>query len=97
MSRAMDSLTQSLITDLCQLLEKHPTAALRNLEVSAPFLVERLEQVSMWAVDRRDIGAAIDHQLQGWLKQYPQPKQAAQSLLDIQKLVCPMFPHASAS
>lgn len=96
MSRVMDTVTRNLIADLCQLLKKHPTAALRTLEVSAPVLVEQLQQVMIWAVDRRDVGAEIDQQLHLWLKQFPQAKDAARSLLAIPESVCPMFPANTA-
>ncbi|KPX35941.1 hypothetical protein ALP68_200187 [Pseudomonas ficuserectae] len=91
MSRALDETTQNLITDLCQLLSKHPTAALRSLEVAAPVLIERLEQVKIWGVDRREMGAQIDQQLRVWLKDNPQPVDAKLSLLSITETVCPMF------
>ncbi|MFK4135349.1 Uncharacterised protein [Pseudomonas luteola] len=92
MSRALDNLTSCLIDDLVQLMTNHPVAAQRSLEISAPVLIESLKQIKLWAVDRRDIQSSLSQHLGVWLKQYPQPKEAAQELLNISISVCPVQP-----
>jgi hypothetical protein len=80
--RTLDSLTQSLIESLTQLLQQPEEDALESLKVCAPVLIEQLEQVLMRAVDRRDVEVRIRTVLEDWLRLYPQLETAEQDLIE---------------
>lgn len=80
--RTLDSLTQSLIESLTQLLQKPEEDALESLKVCAPVLIEQLEQVLVRAVDRRDVELRIRTVLEDWLRLHPQPEAAEQDLIE---------------
>lgn len=81
MSRAMDTVTQELIDTLIDLLKKHPAAALQSLQVGAPALIDSLQIVRSFAVDRREMSALLIESLQGWLERHPQGDEASRDLL----------------
>lgn len=85
MSRAMDTLAQAMIDDLTQLLRAQPEEALNMLRVIEPVLLDSLNQVKKFAVDRRDISGHVRESLAQWLKQNPQPTEASQALLNISR------------
>lgn len=80
--RTLDSLTQSLIESLTQLLQKPEKDALESLKVCAPVLIEQLQQVLVRAVDRRDVEVRIRTVLEDWLRLYPQLETAEQDLIE---------------
>lgn len=80
--RTLDSLTQSLIESLTQLLQQPEEDALESLKVCAPVLIEQLQQVLVRAVDRRDVEVRIRTVLEGWLRLYPQLETAEQDLIE---------------
>lgn len=82
-SRAMDTVTQELIDTLTALLREHPAAALQSLQVGAPALIDSLQIVRSFAVDRREISASLVEKLNDWLARYPQPNDASHELLSI--------------
>ncbi|MDC6381762.1 hypothetical protein BW687_016465 [Pseudomonas graminis] len=79
--RTLDSLTQSLIESLTQLLQQPEEDALESLRVCAPVLIEQLQQVLVRAVDRRDVEVRIQRVIEGWLRLHPQPDAAEQELM----------------
>lgn len=79
--RTLDSLTQSLIESLTQLLQQPEEDALESLKVCAPVLIEQLQQVLLRAVDRRDVEVRIRTVLEGWLRLHPQPEAAEHDLV----------------
>jgi len=79
--RTLDSLTQSLIESLTQLLQQPEEDALESLKVCAPVLIEQLQQVLVRAVDRRDVEVRIQRVIEGWLRLHPQPDAAEQELM----------------
>lgn len=80
--RTLDSLTQSLIESLTQLLQQPEEDALESLKVCAPVLIEQLEQVLVRAVDRRDVEVRMRTAVEDWLRLHPQPKAAEQDLIE---------------
>lgn len=80
--RTLDSLTQSLIESLTQLLQQPEEDALESLKVCAPVLIEQLQQVLVRAVDRRDVELRIRTVLEDWLRLHPQPEAAEQDLIE---------------
>lgn len=80
-SRAMDIVTQELIDTLTGLLKQHPAAALQSLQIGAPALIDSLQTVRSFAVDRREISALLIEGLQGWLERHPQGEEASRDLL----------------
>jgi hypothetical protein len=79
--RTLDSLTQSLIESLTQLLQQPEEDALESLRVCAPVLIEQLQQVLVRAVDRRDVEVRIRRVIEDWLRLHPQPDAAEQELM----------------
>ena len=101
--RTLDSLTQSLIESLTQLLQIPEADALECLKVCAPVLIEQLQQVRVRAVDRRDIEFQLRTTLEDWLRQHPQPEIAEQDLIKalrtnafINSWVAPQYSEPSA-
>jgi hypothetical protein len=80
--RTLDSLTQSLIESLTQLLQQPEEDALESLKICAPVLIEQLEQVLVRAVDRRDIEARVRTVLEDWLRLHPQLEAAEHDLIE---------------
>lgn len=80
--RTLDSLTQSLIESLTQLLQHPEEDALESLKVCAPVLIEQLQQVLVRAVDRRDVELRIRTVLEDWLRLHPQAEAAEQDLIE---------------
>jgi hypothetical protein len=80
--RTLDSLTQSLIESLTQLLQQPEEDALESLRVCAPVLIEQLQQVLLRAVDRRDVEVRIRTVVEDWLRLHPQPKAAEHDLIE---------------
>lgn len=80
--RTLDSLTQSLIESLTQLLQKPEEDALESLKVCAPVLIEQLQQVLVRAVDRRDVEVRIRTVIGDWLRLHPQPETAEHELME---------------
>ncbi|SET81268.1 hypothetical protein SAMN05216197_12663 [Pseudomonas graminis] len=80
--RTLDSLTQSLIESLTQLLQQPEEDALESLRVCAPVLIEQLQQVLARAVDRRDVEARIRTVLEDWLRLHPQPEAVENDLIE---------------
>ncbi|MDZ5738042.1 hypothetical protein [Pseudomonas asiatica] len=78
--RVMNTLTQSIIDNLTQLLKDPGHDTLQSLSVCAPVLIDELQQIKNNAVDRRDIMPLIQAVLNEWLKQHPQPEGAIQDL-----------------
>ncbi|AZL70125.1 MULTISPECIES: hypothetical protein [Pseudomonas] len=88
--RVMNTLTQSIIDSLTQLLKDPGHDTLQSLSVCAPVLIDELQQIKNNAVDRRDIMPLIQAVLNEWLKQHPQPEGAIQDLqAALQQLVQP--------
>lgn len=79
--RTLDSLTQSLIESLTQLLQQPEEDALESLKVCAPVLIEQLQQVLVRAVDRRDVEVRIRRVIEDWLRLHPQPNPADHQLV----------------
>ena len=79
--RTLDSLTQSLIESLTQLLQQPEEDALESLKVCAPVLIEQLQQVLVRAVDRRDVEVRIRTVIGDWLRLHPQPETAENDLI----------------
>lgn len=79
--RTLDSLTQSLIESLTQLLQQPEEDALESLKVCAPVLIEQLQQVLVRAVDRRDVEVRIRRVIEGWLRLHPQMEAAEHDLI----------------
>lgn len=79
--RTLDSLTQSLIESLTQLLQQPEEDALESLKVCAPVLIEQLQQVLVRAVDRRDVEVRIWRVIDDWLRLHPQPETAENDLI----------------
>lgn len=79
--RTLDSLTQSLIESLTQLLQQPEEDALESLRVCAPVLIEQLQQVLVRAVDRRDVEVRIRTLLVDWLRLHPQMEAAEHDLI----------------
>lgn len=80
--RTLNTLTQNLIESLIQLLKTPGEDALQSLKVSAPVLIEQLEQVLVRAVDRRDTESQLRTVLDEWFRQHPQPELAETSLIE---------------
>lgn len=80
--RTLDSLTQSLIESLTQLLQQPEEDALESLKVCAPVLIEQLQQVLVRAVDRRDVEVRIRTVIEGWLRLHPQLEAAEHDLIE---------------
>ena len=80
--RTLDSLTQSLIESLTQLLQQPEEDALESLKVCAPVLIEQLQQVLVRAVDRRDVEVRTRTVLVDWLRLHPQPEAAEHDLIE---------------
>ncbi len=78
--RVMNTLTQSIIDNLTQLLKEPGHDTLQSLSVCAPVLIDELQQIKNNALDRRDIMPLIQGVLDEWLKQHPQPEGAIQDL-----------------
>lgn len=78
--RTLDSLTQSLIESLTQLLQQPEEDALESLKICAPVLIEQLEQVLVRAVDRRDVEVRIRTVVEDWLRLHPQLETAEHEL-----------------
>jgi hypothetical protein len=79
--RTLDSLTQSLIESLTQLLQQPEEDALESLKVCAPVLIEQLQQVLVRAVDRRDVEVRMRTVVEDWLRVHPQPETAENDLI----------------
>lgn len=79
----MDTVTRELIDTLTALLREHPAAALQSLQVGAPALIDSLQVVRAFAVDRREISASLVENLKEWLARHPQPDEASEELLQI--------------
>jgi hypothetical protein len=79
--RTLDSLTQSLIESLTQLLQQPEEDALESLKVCAPVLIEQLQQVLVRAVDRRDVEVRMRTVVEDWLRLHPQPETAESDLI----------------
>lgn len=85
--RVMNTLTQSIIDNLTQLLKAPGHDTLQSLSVCAPVLIDELQQIKNNAVDRRDIMPLIHAVLNEWLEQHPQPEGAIQDLqIALQKI-----------
>jgi hypothetical protein len=80
--RTLDSLTQSLIESLTQLLQQPEEDALESLKVCAPVLIEQLQQVLVRAVDRRDVEVRIRRVIEDWLRLHPQLEAAEHELME---------------
>jgi hypothetical protein len=80
--RTLDSLTQSLIESLTQLLQQPEEDALESLKICAPVLIEQLQQVLVRAVDRRDVEARIRTVVEDWLGMHPQLEGAEHDLIE---------------
>jgi hypothetical protein len=80
--RTLDSLTQSLIESLTQLLQQPEEDALESLRVCAPVLIEQLQQVLVRAVDRRDVEVRVRTVLEDWLRLHPQLEAAEHDLIE---------------
>lgn len=80
--RTLDTLTQSLIKSLTELLQQPQEDALESLKVSAPVLIEQLQQILVRGVDRWDIDAQLRVVLEGWLREHPQPEEAERELVE---------------
>ena len=78
--RVMNTLTQSIIDNLTQLLKDPGHDTLQSLSICAPVLIDELQQIKNNAVDRRDIMPLIQSVLNEWLKQHPQPEGAIRDL-----------------
>lgn len=79
--RVLNTLTQNLIESLTQLLKSPGEDALQALEVSAPVLIEELQQIKSNALDRREVMPRIQSALNEWLQRYPQQEDALKDLL----------------
>lgn len=79
--RTLDSLTQSLIESLTQLLQQPEEDALESLKVCAPVLIEQLQQVLVRAMDRRDVEVLIRTVVEDWLRLHPQMEAAGYDLI----------------
>jgi hypothetical protein len=87
----MNTLTQSIIDNLTQLLREPGHDTLQSLSVCAPVLIDELQQIKNHAVDRRDIFPLIQVALNEWLRQYPQPERAIQDLQSaLQRISVPL-------
>lgn len=80
--RTLDSLTQSLIESLTQLLQQPEEDALESLRVCAPVLIEQLQQVLLRAVDRRDVEVWVRKVVLNWLRLHPQMDAAEHDLVE---------------
>jgi len=80
--RTLDSLTQSLIESLTQLLQQPEEDALESLKVCAPVLIEQLQQVLVRAVDRRDVEVRMRTVVEDWLRVHPQREVAEHDLIE---------------
>lgn len=85
MSRAMDTVTKELIDSLTDLLKTHPAAALQTFQIGAPVLIDSLNTVRAYAVDRREISALLIEALARWLQRFPQQAEASEALLTIRE------------
>ncbi|WP_252090627.1 hypothetical protein [Pseudomonas sp. MWU13-3659] len=89
--RVMNTLTQSIIDNLTQLLKDPGHDTLQSLAICAPVLIEELQQIKNNAVDRRDLLPLLQGVFSEWLQQHPQPEGALADLQDaLQRLYQPV-------